>query len=127
MQPLVTLIIYLIALFLITLPVRMAADAMGAKRNGFLWSLLAIFGASLMYGFGLSFPVFGTLAAFLLSSAAFAFILGTDFLRGMGIHLLSVLFGLLIGFLVNALFGINLPELVPTLNGLQTLLPLTLN
>lgn len=48
-------------------------------------------------------PVIGTLVAFLLSAMAFAGILGTGFLRGVGIALLYIIFLALLIFLLSAL------------------------
>lgn len=99
--------VLLIAVFVLVFPVQLAAKAMGAKRHGAGWCLVSLAGASFMQILGLSVPVYGTIAAFLLSSAAFAGILGTGFLRGIGISILHVLFSFLLLFFAALVFGLG--------------------
>ena len=107
--PLLVLIFSLfIVVLVMLLPVKMAAAAMSAKRTGFIWCFLALLGASFVEGLGLSVPVYGTLVSFLLSAAVFAGFLGTDYLRGIGIAILHILFSILILFIFAALCGIGL-------------------
>ena len=85
-MPLVAPILALLLAILLALwPVQWAARAVGARRSSLFWCGLALLGASLLHGLGLLAPVAGSLAAFLLSAAGFAAILGTDYLRGIGI------------------------------------------
>lgn len=95
------------AVFILTLPLKLAAKAMGAKRSGAGWCLLSLMGASFMQILGLSVPVYGSIAAFLLSSAVFAGILGTDFLRGIGVSILHVIFSAILVLIAAALFGLS--------------------
>ena len=97
--------VLLIVVFLLVLPVQLAAGAMGAKRNGVGWCFLSLVGASFMQMVGLSVPVYGSIMAFLLSSAAFAAILDTGFLGGMGISVLHVVFSVALTFLATLVFG----------------------
>jgi len=97
--------VLLVAVFILVLPVQLAAKAMGARRHGSGWCLLALVGASFMQMVGLSVPVYGTIAAFLLSSAAFGVFLDTGLLRGMGISVLHVVFSALLLFLSTLVFG----------------------
>jgi len=101
-----------LSLFIMVWPVQWAARAMGAKRSGFGWCLLALVCANLLQGLGSTVPVAGNLVAFLLEALAFAGLLETTYLRGVGIALLHILFlvVLLVGlaFLLGAgatLFG----------------------
>ena len=106
------LIITTLGLILLTLPVKLAATAMKAQRTGTGWCLLSILGAYFMQGVGLTVPVAGPVVAFLLSSAAFAGILGTDFLRGIGIAILQTVFSIAVFLILGALFGISLSSLL---------------
>ena len=80
---------------------------MGAKRHGVGWCLLALAGASVMQTLGLSVPVYGTIVAFWLSSAAFAAILDTRFLGGMGILALHLVFSALLLLPAALVFGVT--------------------
>ena len=104
-----------IILSIITLPVKLAADMLGAKRTGVLWCLLALIGSSILHGLGLVVPVIGSIIAFLLSSLAFAVILGTGFLKGIGIHILSIIIAGLIGGCIFLVFGSSLTGLISQL------------
>jgi hypothetical protein len=90
----------------------MAAKAMGAKRKSTLWCYLALIGSAILYSIGTTVPVIGQIVAFLLSSLGFAAILGTNFIRGIGIHVLTVIFSIiffgLIFVLLVFVFGVNL-------------------
>ena len=110
---LVVAAVLLIAVFILVFPVQLAARAMGARRFGAGWCLLSLVAASVMQALGLSVPVYGTIVAFLLSSAAFAAILDTSFLGGMGISILHVIFSVLIAFLAALVFGFTLLSVAP--------------
>ena len=97
--------------FILVLPLKLAARAMSAGRSSTLWCLLALMGSSLLQMLGLALPGYGPLAAFFLSSVAFAAVLGTDILRGMGIAILHVLFAGLLLFLAFVSLGISLAGL----------------
>jgi len=105
--------VLLLAVFILVLPVRLAAKAMGARRCGAGWCLVSLVAASVMEALGLSVPVYGTIVAFLLSCAAFAAILDTGFLRGMGIAILHVLFSALLLLLAALVFGFTAFALAP--------------
>ena len=105
-MPLVAPILALLLAILLALwPVQWAARAVGARRSSLFWCGLALLGASLLHGLGLLAPVAGSLAAFLLSAAGFAAILGTDYLRGIGIAVLYTIFSLLLLVLLAIIFG----------------------
>ena len=107
MAGLTGIILLIVGLLLIALPVRLAASAMGARRTGFFWCFFALIGASVLHSIGLSLPVFGTIAAFLLAAAAFAAILGTGFLRGIGIAVLHAVFSWLLVLVIGAVLGVG--------------------
>ncbi len=126
MEPLVATLVFLllaiVGVVLIALPVKMAATAMHAQRTGFLWSLIALAGSYVLHGVGLGLPVIGTVAAFFLSALAFELILGTDYVRGIGIEVLAIVFSaLLIGLLalLALVFGVSLGGLLAILSGAQ--------
>jgi len=105
----------LIGLYIIALPVKMAAAAMGAKRTGVLWCLLALIGSSILHAIGLAIPCIGSIAAFLLSAVAFAAILGTGFLKGIGIEILVVVFSTILVLILTLVLGVSLAELLSIL------------
>ena len=98
-----------LSLFIVVWPVQWAAKAMGARRTGFGWCLLSLIAALILQGLGSTVPVAGNLVALLLAALAFAGILETNYLRGIGIALLHLIFTvlLLLAFaLVLSLVGI---------------------
>lgn len=101
----VLIVVLIISIFILVFPLHLAAKAMNAERNGAGWCLLGLFGASFMQLLGTAVPVFGNIVAFLLSSVAFAGILGTTFLRGMGIAILHVMFSALLILVAVILFA----------------------
>jgi hypothetical protein len=111
MEGVLIIIVGLIGLYLIALPVKMAAAAMNAKRTGTIWCLLALVGATILHGIGLSIPVLGTIIAFLLSALVFAGVLGTGFFGGIGIAILQIIFSALLAGVIVVLFGISLTAL----------------
>ncbi len=116
------LLLLVVGIILIALPVKLAAGAMHARRTGFLWCLLALAGSYVLHGIGLSVPVIGTVVAFFLSALAFTIILGTDYLRGIGIEILAIVFSAVlvaIVVLVALVFGISLGGLIAILSGVH--------
>ena len=107
MELIYAIVIIMVGIVVIALPVKLAAAAMGAKRTGFGWCFLALIGASILHSIGLLMPVFGTIIAFLLAAAGFAWFLGTSFLRGIGIAILHVIFAFLISMLISAVLGVG--------------------
>ncbi|MCD4674348.1 MAG: hypothetical protein K8R77_16925 [Anaerolineaceae bacterium] len=115
METILIIIVALVGLSLIALPVKMAAAAMDAKRTGTFWCLIALAGASIMHGLGLTVPVFGTIIAFILSAIVFAAILGTGFFGGIGIAILHIIFSALLAGVIVLLFGVSLAGLLSEL------------
>jgi hypothetical protein len=119
MEPIILIIVALVGLFIVTLPVKMAGAAMGAKRTGMFWCLFAIIGSSILHAIGVTVFCIGTIIAFLLSSLAFSIFMGTGFLGGIGIHILSIIFTAIFIVLVTVVFGVSLVELLPFLSDLS--------
>ena len=115
MEVVITIVAVLVGLWLIALPVKMAAAAMGAERTGVFWCLLALIGSGIMHGLGTLVPCIGSIVAFLLSAVAFAAILGTGFLRGIAIEILVVIFSAILGVVVMLVLGVGFGEMIPTL------------
>lgn len=113
MELIYAIVIILVGIIVITLPVKLAAAAMGATRTGFGWCFLALIGASILHSIGLLMPVFGTIIAFLLAAAGFAWFLGTSLIRGIGIAILHVIFAFLISMLISAVLGAGALVLLP--------------
>jgi len=108
MELLWTIVITLVGIVVITLPVKLAAAAMGATRTGFGWCFLALIGASVLYSIGLAVPFFGLVVAFVLASLGFTWFLSTTFLRGVGIAVLHVVFSFIITAILSAVFGASI-------------------
>jgi hypothetical protein len=112
MAPFIAALVIIIGFIVVLLPVKMAAVAMGAKRSGFAWCFLALLAAIVLHSVGLGAPVLGTVVAFLLASAGFAAILGTSFLRGIGIAILQTIFSFVVLFVASLLLGFSWLALV---------------
>ena len=108
MELLIPIVVVVVALFLIVLPVQLAAKTMGAKRTGFFWCLIALIAASVLHTVGLVVPIIGTIVAFFLSALGFSVVLETDFLKGIGIAILHIVFGIIIGVVLTVFFGASL-------------------
>jgi len=106
-----------IGLYIIALPVKMAAAMMGAERTGMFSSLVALVIASVLHGLGLAVPVIGTIVAFLLSALGFAIILGTDYFRGLGIAIFHILFTVILVVVLTAVFGVSLVGILSAVQG----------
>lgn len=106
----VSIIVVLFAMLLITfiliLPLQMAASAMGAKRTGAIWCILALLAAGVMQTVGTAAPVLGNLIAFLLSALVFAALLDTTFVRGIGIAILHIVFSVILIIILVAIMGV---------------------
>lgn len=107
MELLIPIAVVIVALFLIVLPVQMAAKTMGAKRTGFFWCLCALIAASILHAVGLAVPIIGTIGAFLLSALGFSLVLETNYLKGIGIAILHIVFGIIIGVVLMVFFGVS--------------------
>ncbi len=109
---LILLLAAAVVIITLLIPLKLAAAAMGAERTGLIACLLALVGASLVHGIGLSVPVYGTVVAFLLSALAFAAILGTGFIRGIGIAVLFMIFSGIITYVLSLILGIRVYRLL---------------
>ncbi len=115
MEILITLLFIIVGLFIIALPLKLAAAAMGAKRTGFVMCLIALVVASIMHALGTAVPIVGTIVAFLLSCLTFSVILKTSFVRGVGIAILHMIFSAIIIAVVTVVFGVSLAGLMAML------------
>lgn len=95
-------------LCLVVWPVQWAARLVNARQSGFGRCLLALVAATILHALGLLAPIAGSLVAFLLSAAGFAAILGTGYLRGIGIAVLYMIFSALILLVLSLVFGVSL-------------------
>lgn len=118
MEPILVIVALLVGLYIVALPVKLAAAAMGAKRTGMFWCLFSLIGASILHALGVTVPCIGSIVAFFLSSLAFSIFLGTGFLGGIGIHILSIIFSAILVFIGTLIFGVSLAELIPFLTDL---------
>lgn len=105
----------IVGLYIVALPVKMAAAAMGADRTDTFSSLIALIVASVLHAIGLAVPVAGTIVAFLLSALAFAVVLGTGFFRGIGIAILHIVFTVILVFILTTVFGVSLAGIFSSL------------
>ncbi len=119
MELLIPIVVVIVALFLIALPVKLAAAAMGAKRTGFVWCLISLVVASILQSIGLAVPVIGAIVAFLLSCLGFSVILQTTFVRGIGIAVLHMIFSVIIVVVLTVVFGVSLAGLTAMFGGLM--------
>jgi hypothetical protein len=95
-----------LAIMVAVMPVGWAATAVGARKTGFGACCLALVCASVLHGIGLQFPVLGSMAAFLLSAAGFAAVLGTTYAQGIAIAALHLFFMVVLLFVVSFVTGI---------------------
>jgi hypothetical protein len=115
MEYVILIIGLLICLYIIGLPVKIAAAAMGAQRTGMFWCLLALVGSSILHAIGATVPCIGTVIAFILSALAFSAILGTGFFGGIGIEILTIIFSAILVIILTLVFGVSLTEIIPYL------------
>jgi len=112
MPGILLILFFILVLCLVVWPVQWAARMVNARNTGFWWCLLALIAATILHGLGLLVPIAGTLVAFLLSAAGFAAILGTAYLRGIGIAVLYIIFSGIILVMLSLIFGISLAGLM---------------
>lgn len=115
--PLIIVGTLILSLFVLVWPVQWAAKAMGADRTGFGWCLLALIGSTILQAFGTAVPVAGNIVALLLAALAFAGILQTTYLRGIGIALLHLIFTVVLIVLITMLLGVGMTGLSMTGGG----------
>jgi len=72
-----------------------------------------------MHALGVTVPCIGSIAAFFFSSLAFSIFLGTGLLKGIGIHILSIIFSAILIVLVTVVFGVSFAEIIPFLSELD--------
>ncbi|MBN1426148.1 hypothetical protein JXA88_16480 [Candidatus Fermentibacteria bacterium] len=97
------------------LPVKIAAVIVGAKRNGFLWCLLATLVAGALQLVGLGFPGPGNLVGLLLGGAGYSAILKTTYVGGLAVVVLQVFVAMAMFIGIGMLMGIlyTVPRIGP--------------
>ena len=108
MPYLIIILFCILVLCLVIWPVQWAARMMGARHTGFGRCFMALVAVTILHGLGLLVPYAGSLVAFLLSAAGFAAILGTGYLRGIGIAVLYIIFSAIILVVLSLICGISL-------------------
>ena len=109
------ILFFILVLCLVVWPVQWAAKMMHARNTGFWICLLALIAATILHSLGLLAPIAGSIVAFLLSAAGFAAILGTNYLRGIGIAIMHLIFSAIILAVLCLIFGISLAGLMAAL------------
>ncbi len=96
-------LIFLVVLFVMVFPLQMAARFMQAERSSALWCLLALVCSNIAQSLAPVFLPLSAILSLLLSAAVFAGMLGTSFLKGIGIALLHGFFSFMLIILFLAL------------------------
>ena len=100
------LIAILLILFVSVAPVMIGARIVGARRNGFWISLLALFVSYLIVGFALRLFHGGGLLAIFAAALGYMLILDTTYLRGLAVALIQSILTVVLAIVVAALlFG----------------------
>jgi len=114
-------LVYLLGLLVVliavtVLPVMLAAKWAHARRHGFFAALGAVVLATIVGQAVLAvlpMPLIGILLAFVVACAAYALVLGTSFVGGVGIAVVAFLLQTVIVIALVAL-GMQVPFLAPT-------------
>ncbi len=109
---LIFLVILFVVLGIIAFPIKLAAAAMGAQNTGTGSCLLALIIAGFLHSVGLAVPCAGSIVAFILSTLGFAWILGTNFWRAIGIQVLSIIFASILILILTAVFGVSITDVL---------------
>ncbi len=112
-------VIILIVLAILILPVKLAADYVGARNTGVLMCIVAlIFAAAiqkavavLLPQLAFYYPALSPLVSILLSAFAYMMILGTSYGKGIAIAILQVILTVLLIF-VFGLLGLSIGRFV---------------
>lgn len=101
------IIVFILTVFFLLFPLKLAAGALNVERDSFGWCFLALLAASVLHVVAAQIvPGYGNVVAILLSAIAFMLVLGTGFFGGLGIAILHILFSFLIGYVLKAIgFG----------------------
>ena len=94
------LIVLALVLLIVVAPVMIAARIVGARRTGFWASLFAMIVSFLIVGLAVRVFHGGGLLAFFAAPLGYMLILGTTWLRGLGIVVLQYLIAILIGVIL---------------------------
>jgi hypothetical protein len=117
----IELLIILAILAILILPIKLAADYVGAKNTGILMCIVALIFAAviqkavavLLPQLSFNYPALSPLVSILLSALAYMLILGTSYGKGIAIAILQVILTLLLLF-VFGLLGLSVGTFVWT-------------
>jgi len=101
----------LVILAILILPVKLAADYVGARNTGFLMCIVALIFAAiiqkavavLLPQLAFNYPALSPLISILLSALAYMLVLGTSYGKGIAIAILQVILTILLVFLFGLL------------------------
>jgi hypothetical protein len=93
---------------LVTFPLQLAAKMFGATEAGVGKALFAIILGTIVHGIGLFVPVCGSIIAFILVAAVYAWIFEVGFLRGVGIAVFQFFFAVVEVVLLVYILGVSL-------------------
>lgn len=97
-------------LVVLLVPIKVAGNYLGAQRTGFGWCFLAILMAGAFAQIGEELTEYGELLSIFLSAAGFSFIMGTTYLKGLGIAVFQLV--ATIGLVaILALLGVGAVEI----------------
>lgn len=107
----VEIIMLLVILAVLILPVKLAADYVGARNTGFLMCIVALIFAALIQKsvaillpqLSFKYPALHPLISILLSALAYMLVLGTTYGRGIAIAILQIILTVLLIFLFGLL------------------------
>ena len=113
------ILIILIILAILILPIKLAANYVGAKNTGMLMCLVALIFAAVIQKavivflpqVGMAYYALNPLASILLSAFAYMLILGTTYVKGIIIAILQIILTLAMIF-VFGLLGLGVGTLV---------------
>jgi hypothetical protein len=112
-------VIILTILAILILPVKLAADYVGARNTGVLMCIVAlIFAAVIQHAVAIllpqlafNYPALSPLVSILLSAFAYMLVLGTSYGKGIAIAILQVILTVLLVFLFG-LLGLSMGQFV---------------
>lgn len=110
----IELVIILAILAILILPVKLAADYVGARNTGILMCIVALIFAAiiqkavaiLLPQLSFNYPALSPLISILLSALAYMLVLGTTYGKGIAIAILQVILTVLLIF-VFSLLGLS--------------------
>lgn len=96
-------------LLILLIPIKVAGNYLGAERTGFGWCFLAMFAGAAFMAIGEDLTEYGDILSIFLSAAGFSIIMGTTYLKGLGIAVFQLV-AIIGGMALLALLGIGTVE-----------------